>query len=69
MSVYKREMLAILHAVTKWKHYLWGRHFVIRIYHISFKYLLHQKMTTPAQHLWLVKLLWCDYDMEYKQGK
>jgi hypothetical protein len=57
MSVYEIEMFAILHAVTKWKHYLWGRHFHIRTNHISLKYLLHQKLTTLAQHLWLVKLL------------
>jgi len=69
MSVYEREMLAILQAVTKWKHYLWGRHFHIRTDHISLKYLIHQKLMTPAQHVWLVKLLGYDYDIEYKQGK
>jgi transposase InsO family protein len=69
LFIYEREMLAILHAVTKWKHYLWGRHFHIRTDHISLKYLLHQKMTTPAQHLWVVKLLGYDYDIEYKQGR
>ena len=69
MSVYEREMLAILQTVTKWKHYLWGRHFHIQTNHISLKYLLHQKLTTPAQHVWLVKLLGYDYDIEYKQGK
>jgi hypothetical protein len=62
-------MMAIIHAVNKWKHYLWGRHFHIRTDHISLKYLLHQKLTTPTQHLWLVKLLGYDYDIEYKQGK
>jgi hypothetical protein len=69
LSVYEREMMTIIHAVNKWKHYLWGRHFHIRTDHISLKYLLHQKLTTPAQHLWLVKLLGYGYDIEYKQGK
>jgi hypothetical protein len=69
LSIYEREMMSIIHAVNKWKHYLWGRHFHIRTYHISLKYLLHQKLTTSAQHLWLVKLLGYDYDIEYKQGK
>jgi len=69
LSIYEREMMAILHAVTKRKHYLWGRHFHIRTDHISLKYLLHQKLTTPAQHLWVVKLLGYDYDIEYKQGR
>ena len=69
MFVYEREMMAILQAITKWKHYLWGRHFHIRTDHISLKYLIHQKLTTHAQHVWLVKLLGYDYDIEYKQGK
>jgi len=69
LSVYEREMMAIIHGVNKWKHYLWGRHFHIRTDHISLKYLFHQKLTTPAQHLWLVKLLGYDYNIEYKQGK
>jgi hypothetical protein len=69
LSVYEREMMAILYVVTKWKHYLWGRHFHIRTDHISLKYLLLQKLTTPAQHLWVVKLLGYDCDIEYKQGR
>ena len=57
LLVYEREMMAILHAVTKWKHYLWGRHFHIYTDHISLKYLLHKNLTTPPQHLWVVKLM------------
>jgi hypothetical protein len=60
-------MLAILQAVAKWKHYLWGRHFHIHTDHTSLKYLIHQKLTAPAQHVWLV--LGYDYDIEYMQGK
>jgi hypothetical protein len=69
MLVYEREMMDIIHVVAKWKHYLWGRHFKICINHMSLKYLLHQKMATPAQHLWLVKLLGYDYEIEYRKGR
>jgi hypothetical protein len=62
-------MLAILQAVTKWRHYLWGRHFTIRIDHVSLKYLLAQKVSYPSQHIWLTKLLGFDYDIEYRKGK
>lgn len=34
----------------------------------SLKYLLEQRITTPAQARWLPKLLWYDYHIEYKKG-
>jgi hypothetical protein len=69
LSIYEREMLAILHAVTKWRHYLWGRHFTIRTDHVSLKYLLAQKVSFPSQHIWLAKLLGFDYNIECRKGK
>ncbi len=38
--IYEKEMLAILHAVEKWRPYLMGRHFKVKIDHDSLKYFL-----------------------------
>jgi hypothetical protein len=62
-------MLAILLAVTKWKQYLWGRSFKIRIDHVNLKYLLDQKISSPSQHLRLTKLLGFDYEIEFHKGR
>ena len=62
-------MLVILQAITKWKQYLWGRTFKIRTDHVSLKYLLDQKLSSPSQHLWLTKLLGFNYEIEFRKGK
>ena len=36
-SIYEKEMLAILHALKKWRPYLMGRHFKVKIDHDSLK--------------------------------
>ena len=38
------------------------------VYKKSLKYLLEQRITTPAQTRWLPKLLGYDYQIEYKRG-
>lgn len=69
LSTYEKELLALITAVTKWKHYLLGGPFIIKTYHISFNFLLEQKANTSLQHKGLSKLLGLDYIMEYKKGK
>ncbi|KAJ0482832.1 putative nucleotidyltransferase, Ribonuclease H [Helianthus annuus] len=67
-STYEKEMLAVVKAVRKWRPYLLGRPFVVQTDHLSLKYLLEQRITTPAQARWLPKLLGYDYKIEYKPG-
>uniref|UniRef100_A0A803MBH9 Ty3 transposon capsid-like protein domain-containing protein n=1 Tax=Chenopodium quinoa TaxID=63459 RepID=A0A803MBH9_CHEQI len=60
LSVYDKELLAIVFAVQKWEHYLVGSHFVIKT---------NQKISTPFQQFWLSKLMGFDYEIQYKCGK
>ncbi|GKC33355.1 transposon ty3-G gag-pol polyprotein [Tanacetum coccineum] len=66
-STYEKEMLAVVKAVRKWWPYLLGRAFVVKTDHMSLKYLLEQRISTPAQTKWLTKLLGYDYKIEYKK--
>jgi hypothetical protein len=68
LSTYEKEMLAIVKAVKKWRPYLLGKTFTVRTDQKSLKYLLEQRITTPAQTRWLPKLLGYDYKIEYKRG-
>lgn len=64
LSTYERELIA----VKKWKHYLQGRHFVIKIYHYSLRYFLSNRAYTPFQQKWVSKLLGFDNEIQYKSG-
>ncbi|XP_062099393.1 transposon Ty3-I Gag-Pol polyprotein isoform X1 [Humulus lupulus] len=68
-SAYLRELSAIVEAVTKWRQYLLGRHFVIRTDHRSLKELLTQVIQTPEQQHFLRKLIGFSFSIEYKAGK
>ena len=49
LPTYEKELLALVVAVKKWRPYLLGRPFVIKTDHQSLKYLLKQRVDTPAQ--------------------
>lgn len=69
LSVYEKELFAILFAVKKWHYYLITGHFLIKTDQRSLKHLLEQKVTIPLQHTWLSKLMRYDYEIVYKKGK
>lgn len=55
LSVYEKELMALVFAITKWQHYLLGRQFTILVNHHSLKYSLEQRMVTTTQLKWLSK--------------
>jgi hypothetical protein len=67
MSVYENELFALVTAIQKWRPYLLGKPFVVRIDQQSLKFLLEQKVGTPFQHKWFTKLLEYDFVVEYKK--
>ena len=69
MIIYDKEMLVIMHAVAKWRPYLIGRCFQIKVDYKSLKYFLEQKISSPEQQKWVTKLLGYDYEITYKKGK
>lgn len=46
LSTYEKELLAVVSAVQKWRHYLLLKKFVIRTNHRSLKYILDQRLAT-----------------------
>lgn len=69
ISVYEKELLAVVYAVQTWSAYLAHKPFIIKTDQQSLKFLMEQKMTTPFQHMWLSKLMGYTFEIQYKQGK
>jgi transposase InsO family protein len=69
LSMYEKELLALVSVVQKWRHYLLGHRFKIKTDQQALKHLLLQRIDTPAQQRWVSKLLGFDFEVEYKRGK
>jgi hypothetical protein len=61
------ELATIVHALRKWRHYLMGRRFELKIDHNDLKYLFDQPTLNARQSRWLEFL--CEYDFEIKHIK
>ena len=67
-SIYDKEMLAILHALTKFRQYLVGSRFKIKTDHNSVKYFLEQKELNDRQQKWASKVHEYDFEIEHVKG-
>lgn len=67
-STYEKKLMALVLAIQALRPYLLGQKFIVRTDHRSLRHLLHQKIATPAQQLWVAKLLGYDFSVEYKPG-
>lgn len=63
LSVYDKELMALMYAIEKWHSYLSIKPFVIRTDQKILRYLLEQKLTTPSQFGWLSKLMGLSYEI------
>ena len=57
LGIYEKELLAILHALDMWKHYLLGTPFILGMDHQSLKYFLMQTKFSDKQMRWANFLL------------
>lgn len=68
-SIYDKEMLAIMHALTKFRQNLVGSRFVVKTDHNSLRYFLGQKDLNDRQQKWISKIQAYDFEIEYVKGK
>jgi RNase H-like domain found in reverse transcriptase/Integrase zinc binding domain/Reverse transcriptase (RNA-dependent DNA polymerase) len=65
---HEQELLAVVHFIRSWRHYLDGQHFVVKTDHQSLKYLDTQPHLSKRQIRWVETLQQYDYTIEYQPG-
>nr|GEV99969.1 retrotransposon-related protein [Tanacetum cinerariifolium] len=68
-SSYDRELLALVLALQKWRHYLLARQIFMKMDHFSLKHLLAQRVTTREHKCLLMKLPPFNFTIIYKAEK
>ena len=66
---HEQELLAVILALTEWRHYLLGHRFTIVTDHHSLTYLSTQPNLSRRQARWVERLAEYDFDIVYAAGK
>src|SRR5260370_40021674 len=68
-AVHEQELLAIVHALREWRHYLLRNRITIITDHRSLQYLSTQDKLSARQTRWSEFLQQFDYEIKYRPGK
>ncbi|WVY93302.1 hypothetical protein V8G54_032390 [Vigna mungo] len=68
-STYERELMALVQAIRKWKHYLMRSHFIILTDQRSLKFLTDHRLLTKERFKWASKLISFDFEIRFRPGK
>ena len=65
----KKEALAMVYAVNKFRHYLLGNKFIFYVDHLALQYLVNKPQVSRRLARWLLLILESDFKVIYKPGK
>lgn len=65
----EKELLAIVAAVENFRHYLYGKRFILYTDHRPLLYIMKNKKPSSRQFRWKPALLEYDFEIFYKEGK
>jgi hypothetical protein len=63
------ELASIMHALKKWRHYIMGKMFELRIDHNGLKYLFDHPTLNARKRIWLEFLCEYEFDINHIKGK
>jgi hypothetical protein len=67
-SATKRELLAVIYALNKFHHYIWGTHFTLYTDHVALTYLHTQKQLNPMLVGWYETIFDYDFAIFHRPG-
>ncbi|MCO5612255.1 hypothetical protein L7F22_066519 [Adiantum nelumboides] len=68
-QIYEKELLAVIHALTQWRHYLLGADFTVFTDHQNLRYFLSQKQLLEKQMRWSNILSQFHFQIVHVQGQ